>query len=155
MITPWQWLVTPTKTMTAAVMTTTEGDQVAVAGRTPLRPRETVVQVTVRGGSPTTGEDAGGVTSLHESSRLLPRSSPSHPGVDRHARLGIGDHKRPLAVSLFSGHLAGDVRDHRPDPQKLSGSLGEARKGLQVDPELDSSSSPLSLSLRLPQQQIQ
>jgi hypothetical protein len=57
--------------------------------------------------------------------------------MDRHPRLRIGDHKRPLAVSLFSGHLAGDVGDHRSHPQELSGSLAEPGQRLEVDPELD------------------
>jgi hypothetical protein len=75
--------------------------------------------------------------------------------MDRHPRLRIGDHKRPLAVSLFSGHLAGDVGDHRTKTQELSGSLAEPGQGFQVDPELDSSPSGLtSLSFRLSQQEL-
>ena len=141
----------PPEPMPATVMTTTEGNQVALTGRSPLRPGQTVVQVTVSGRHPTTGEDAGGVTGLDPSSRLPAWSSPGHPGMDRDPGLGIGHGKGPLAMALLPGHLAGDVGNHRSQARELARSLGEPGQGLQVDPELDRAPvALLSLLPRLP-----
>ena len=146
----------PPEPMTATVMTTTEGDQVAITGRSPLRPGDPVIQVTVPGWPATAGEDAAGVPGLDQPSRLPPWSSPGHPGMGRHPRLGVGDGKAPRAMSLLPRHLAGDIGDHRTKAPEFSRSLAETGQGLQVDPELDRAPVALLFVIPcLPQQELQ
>ena len=154
MITPREELVSPTKPMPAKVVTTTEGDQVAVAGRSPLRPGDPVVKIAVPGRPSTTGKYAVGIPGLDQPSRLPARSSPGDPGMDREPGLSIGDGKGPLAMNLFGSHLPCDVGDHRTKPPELSRSLRKPRKGLEVNPELDRTRA-LPRTLCLSQQQLQ
>lgn len=53
--------MSPPEPVSAAVMTTTVGDQVALTARPPLRPGEAVVEVRVPSRPPTTGEDTAWV----------------------------------------------------------------------------------------------
>ena len=76
--------------------------------------------------------------------------------MDRQPGLSIGHRPRPGTVPLILRHLAGDVGDHRTKARQLPGGLGEPRKGLEVNPELDRASpSGGSGTSFLAQQQLQ
>jgi hypothetical protein len=57
-------------------------------------------------------------------------------GVDDPAGLRVGGGPPPWTITLITGDLAGDIGDHRAEPDQLTGILSETGQGGEIDPEL-------------------
>ena len=89
-----------------------------------------MVEVALGGGHPASGEDAGTVPGFDAAALRRGGAASGCAVMHGETGAGVGDREPPLAIGLCLGDLAGYVGYYWSESGEVSGSFGQAGKGL-------------------------